>query len=187
MTRAIIVTVLLLGGATGSLLVAEAASAEELAPTSPGTVRRTVDSGAELVLSRPTFWNGACAARGVKVTVTQPPAHGTVSVTEGLNTANRNPKFGTAGRCGGMQIMGKQIVYRSYARDHRTPRKGVDMSVTVSETGHPVMRSNSITGTRAHHHRTLPTSSRRNRRAKGIEPRADSAQRRLKRDRKSWL
>ncbi len=59
MTRAIIVTVLLLGGATGSLLVAEAASAEELAPTSPGTVRRTVDSGAELVLSRPTFWNGA--------------------------------------------------------------------------------------------------------------------------------
>jgi hypothetical protein len=33
--------------------------------------------------------------------------------TLGLNPANVNPKFGTAGRCGGMQIMGKQIVYRS--------------------------------------------------------------------------
>ncbi len=73
MTRAIIVTALLLG-ATGSLLVAEAAFAEELAPTSPGTVGRTVDSGEDLVLSRPTFWNGACAARGVTVTVTQPPS-----------------------------------------------------------------------------------------------------------------
>jgi hypothetical protein len=113
MTRAIVVTALLLGGATGSLLVADAAFAEELAPTSPGTVRRTVDSGMELVLSRPTFWNSACNARSVTVTVTQPPANGTVSVTEGLNTAPGNPKFGTAGRCGGMQIMGKQVVYRS--------------------------------------------------------------------------
>ncbi|MGP8122525.1 MAG: hypothetical protein ACLP8B_18635 [Xanthobacteraceae bacterium] len=113
MTRAIIVAALLFGGATGPLLVADAASAKELAPTSPGTVWRTVDSGSELVLSRPTFWNSACSARGVTVTVTQPPANGTVSVTEGLNTAAGNPKFGTAGRCGGMQIMGKQVVYRS--------------------------------------------------------------------------
>jgi hypothetical protein len=113
MTRAMIVTALLLGGATGSLLVADTAFAEEFAPTSPGTVRRTVDSGLELVLSRPTFWNSACNARGVTVTVTEPPANGTVSVTEGLNTAPGNPKFGTAGRCGGMQIVGKQVVYRS--------------------------------------------------------------------------
>ena len=113
MTPAIIVTALLLGSATGSLLVAEAAFAEELAPTSPGTVRRTVDSGADLSFSRPAFWNSACAARGVTVTVTQPPAHGTVTVTEALNTANPHPKFGRAGRCGGMQIMGKQVVYRS--------------------------------------------------------------------------
>ncbi len=120
MTRAIIVTALLLGGATGPLLVADAAFAEELAPTSPGTVRRTVDSGLELVLSRPTFWNGGCNARGVTVTVTQPPANGTVSVTEGLNTAPANPKFGTAGRCGGMQIMGKQVVYRSRPGFHGT-------------------------------------------------------------------
>ncbi len=112
MTRAIIVTALLLG-ATGPLLVADAAFAEELALTSPGTVRRTVDSGLKLVLSRPTFWNSACSARGVTVTVTQAPANGTVSVTEGLNTAPENPKFGTAGRCGGMQIMGKQVVCRS--------------------------------------------------------------------------
>ena len=93
MTRAIIVTALLLGGATGSLLVADAAFAKELAPTSLGTVRRTVDSGLELVLSRPTFWNSACNARGVTVTVTQPPANGTVSVTEGLNTATRKSKI----------------------------------------------------------------------------------------------
>jgi hypothetical protein len=136
MTRAIIVAALLLGAATGSPLVVGTARAKELAPTSFGadtpavdsdvgpisfrTVARTVDSGADLVLSRLTFWNSACDARSVTVTVTQPPANGTVSVTEGLNTANANPKFGTAGRCGGMQIMGKQIVYRSRSDFHGT-------------------------------------------------------------------
>ena len=113
MTRAIIFAALVLSAATGSLLVADAASVKAFASTSPGTVRRTVDSGQGLVLSRPTFWDGACNARGVTVTVIQPPANGTVSVTEGLNTAPQKPKFGTAGRCGGMQIMGKQVVYRS--------------------------------------------------------------------------
>src|SRR5579862_3680239 len=129
MTRVINVAALLLGAATSSLLVAGTASAKELAPTSIGadtptvdsdagppsfrTVLRTVDSGVDVVLSRLTFWNSACDARDVTVTVTRPPATGMVSVTEGLNTANVNPKFGTAGRCGGMQIMGKQIVYRS--------------------------------------------------------------------------
>jgi hypothetical protein len=111
MVRAIIVAALLLGGATGALFVADAAFAEQVAPDS--TIERTVDSGTELVLSRPTFWDSGCHARGVTVTVTQPPANGTVSVTEGLNTAPDHPKFGTAGRCGGMQIMGKQVVYRS--------------------------------------------------------------------------
>jgi hypothetical protein len=137
MTRATVAIALLLGAATGSLLVADAALARELAPTSFGTDARTVDSGAEkqasfrkvaravdsgadLVLSRPTFWDSACNARGVTVTVTQPPANGTVSVTEGLNTANANPKFGTPGRCGGMQIMGKQVVYRSRLGFHGT-------------------------------------------------------------------
>jgi hypothetical protein len=120
MTRATVAIALLLGAATGYLLVADAALARELAPTSFGTDARTVDSGADLVLSRPTFWDGACNARGVTVTVTQPPANGTVSVTEGLNTANANPKFGTPGRCGGMQIMGKQVVYRSRPGFHGT-------------------------------------------------------------------
>ena len=137
MTRAMVVIALLLGAATGSLLVADAALARELAPTSFGTdartvdsgaekqasfrkVARTVDSGADLVLSRPTFWDSACNARGVTVTVTHPPAYGTVSVTEGLNTANVNTKFGTPGTCGGMQIMGKQVVYRSRLGFHGT-------------------------------------------------------------------
>ena len=113
MRRAIIVTALLLAGAAGLSLAVDAAFADERAPVRSGTVRRTVDSGSEVVLSRPTFWNGACNARGVTVTVTQSPANGTVSVTEGLNTAPETPKFGTAGGCGGMQIMGKQVVYRS--------------------------------------------------------------------------
>jgi hypothetical protein len=136
MTRATFVIALLLGAAIGSLLVADAALTKVLAQTSFGTdartvdsgseqtsfrkVARTVDSGADLVLSRPTFWNSACNARGVTVIVTQPPANGTVSVTEGLNTANVNPKFGTAGHCGGMQIMGKQVVYRSRPGFHGT-------------------------------------------------------------------
>jgi hypothetical protein len=129
MIRAINVVALLLGAATGSLLFAGIASAKELAPTSIGadtptvdsdagppsfrTVLRTVDSGVDVVLSRLTFWNNACKARDVTVTVTRPPANGTISITEGLNTANVNPKFGTAGHCGGIQIMGKQIAYRS--------------------------------------------------------------------------
>jgi hypothetical protein len=120
MTRATVAIALLLGAATSSLLVADAALARELAPTSFGTDARTVDSGADLVLSRPTFWDGACNARGVTVTVTQPPANGTVAVTEGLNTATVNTKFGTPGRCGGMQIMGKQVVYRSRPGFHGT-------------------------------------------------------------------
>jgi hypothetical protein len=120
MTRAIIVAALFLVGATGPLPVADAAFANELAPDPPGTVRRTVDSGSELVLSRPTFWNSACNARAVTVTVTQPPTNGTVTVTDGLNTANPHPRFGTAGRCGGMQIMGKQVVYRSRLGFHGT-------------------------------------------------------------------
>jgi hypothetical protein len=136
MRRAIIVATCLLGAATGPLPVARTALAEELAPTLFGgdtltgdsdiaptsfrTVARTVDPGTDFVLSRPTFWNSACTARAVTVSVTQPPANGTVSVTEGLNTANVNPKFGTAGRCGGMQIMGKQVVYRSRPGFHGT-------------------------------------------------------------------
>jgi hypothetical protein len=136
MTRAILVAALLLEAATGSLLIACAALANEVAPTSVGTdtptvdsdvgppsfrtVARTVDSGVDAVLSRMTFWDRACNARDVTVTVTRPPAHGTVSVTQGLNTATVNPKFGTAGRCGGMQIMGKQVVYRSRPGFHGT-------------------------------------------------------------------
>ena len=119
-TRAIMVAALLLGGATGTLLVADAAFTKERAPTSRATVARTVDSGMELVLSRPSFWDSACNARGVTVTIPQPPANGTVSVTEGLNTAAINPRFGTAGRCGGKQIMGKQIIYRSKPGFHGT-------------------------------------------------------------------
>ena len=52
MTRAIIVAALLLVGATAPLLVADAASANEPVPD---PIWRTVDSGADLVLSRPTF------------------------------------------------------------------------------------------------------------------------------------
>lgn len=110
MRRAIIVAALLLGGATGASLVADAASANEPVPD---PIWRTVDSGADLVLSTPTFWNSACHPIGVTVTVTQPPANGTVSVTTGPNIANPHPRFGTAGRCGGTLIEGKRVVYRS--------------------------------------------------------------------------
>jgi hypothetical protein len=77
------------------------------------TVERTVDSGADVVLVRHTSWDGACNPRDVTITVTQPPANGTVSVVAGLNRASLNPTFGSAGRCGGTLIMGKRVVYRS--------------------------------------------------------------------------
>jgi hypothetical protein len=104
MIRAIIVAALLLGGA------ADAAFADHPVPD---PVWLTVDSGADLRLSSPTFWDRGCNPLGVTVTVTQPPAHGTVSVVAGLNTANPNPRFGSPGPCGGTLIMGKRVIYRS--------------------------------------------------------------------------
>lgn len=115
MIRAIIVAALLLGGATGPLLVADAAFANEPVPD---PVYLTVDPGADLLLSSPTFWDGDCHPFGVTVTVTQAPAHGTVSVVAALNRANPHPRFGTAGRCGGTLIMGKRVVYRSQPGFH---------------------------------------------------------------------
>ena len=130
MTRALIVAALLLGGATGPLLVADTAFAN--GPV-PDPIWLTVDSGADLRLSSPTFWNSACQPLGVTVTVTTPPAHGTISVPEGLNRANPHPRFGTAGRCGGTLIMGKRVIYRSAPDFH-----GTDYVVYhyVSEGGH---------------------------------------------------
>src|SRR5204863_77643 len=88
---------------------AQAASA---APTLR-RIARTVDSGSESVIARSTFWNSECNARPATVRIVQPPANGTVSVREGLNPVVENPQFGTAGRCVGKQVMGKQIMYRS--------------------------------------------------------------------------
>ena len=130
MIRALIVAALLLGGATGPVLVAGTAVANEPVPD---PIWLTVDSGADLRLSSPTFWNSACQPLGVTVTVTQPPAHGTVSVVAGLNRANPHPRFGTPGPCGGTLIMGKRVVYRSEPGFH-----GSDYVVYhyVSERGH---------------------------------------------------
>ena len=116
MIRAFIVAAVLLG-ATAPLRVAGTAFANEPVPD---PVRLTVDSGADVRLSSPTFWDSACHPLGVTVTVTQPPAHGTVSVVAGLNRANPHPRFGTAGRCGGTLIMGKRVVYRSEPGFHGT-------------------------------------------------------------------
>ena len=100
----------------GSIVFAqEGAKYAEARAASPAgrVVTRTVDSGAESVIARSTFWNGACGARAVTVTIKQPTANGTTSVKEGLNTVVANPRFGTAGKCVGKQIMGKQVLYRS--------------------------------------------------------------------------
>jgi hypothetical protein len=128
--RVIVVAALLLAGAAGALLVADTAFANEPVPD---PVWLTVDSDADLLLSSPTFWDSACQPLGVTVTVTQPPAHGAVSVVAGLNRANPHPRFGTAGRCGGALIMGKRVVYRSEPGFH-----GADYVVYhyVSEGGH---------------------------------------------------
>jgi hypothetical protein len=117
MRPAIVIAALLLGGATGPLLVADTAFAGH---DVPDPIWLTVDSNADLMLSWPTFWDRACHPLGVTVTVTQPPAHGTVSVVAGLNTANPNPRFGSPGPCGGTQIMGKRVVYRSEPGFHGT-------------------------------------------------------------------
>ena len=101
MIRPIIVAALLLGGA------ADAAFADHPVPD---PIWLTVDSGADLRLSSPTFWDRACNPLSVTVTVTQPPAHGVVSVVTGLNRANPNPRFGTPGPCGGTLIMGKRVI-----------------------------------------------------------------------------
>ena len=77
------------------------------------TLARTVDSGSESVISRSSFWSAQCNARPFTLTIKQQPAHGTISIREGLNPVAENPRFGTAGSCAGKQVMGKQILYRS--------------------------------------------------------------------------
>jgi hypothetical protein len=94
------------------------APAKEPAATSPGTIERIVNSGEELVVSQYMFWNGSCNASKLTVNVTQPPAGGTVSVTEELFTIPAKAEVGVAavkgvGSCVGRQIMGKQILYQS--------------------------------------------------------------------------
>ena len=79
----------------------------------PNQISRSVDSGAEAIVSRSTFWTGECQPRGFKLTITKQPSHGKVSVKEGKNTVMANPRFGTAGKCVGKEIMGKQVMNRS--------------------------------------------------------------------------
>jgi hypothetical protein len=74
----------------------------------PGSERNvTVESGAESVIGRTTFWDGGCRPRAVKVTITRAPTNGTAWVKQGPNTVR------TAGRCVGREIIGKQIMYQS--------------------------------------------------------------------------
>jgi hypothetical protein len=137
---------LLLAGslASAGLIVSapEGGTYAQAAPASPieRKVTRTVDSGSESVIARSTFWNGDCSARAVTITIKQPPANGNVSVRDGLNPVVENPQFGTAGRCVGKEVMGKQIVYRSKPDFHGSDvvvyeslsDKGEKTSTTVS-------------------------------------------------------
>jgi len=79
----------------------------------PVVLTRSVESGAETVVARSTFWNSDCSPVSVKVTITKPPSRGTATVREGANPVSANPRFGTSGQCVGKEVMGKQVVYRS--------------------------------------------------------------------------
>jgi len=87
------------------------------APVHAEPIMRTlmVDSGTESVVGRSTFWNGECQPRSVTVTITKKPENGDASIRDGLNLVVANPRFGTAAKCVGKEVMGKQIVYRSKA------------------------------------------------------------------------
>jgi len=97
----------------GSNVVAQEGARYAEASPADVVLARTADSGSESVVARSTYWNSQCEPRGVTVTIKQPPASGTASVKEGLNPVVANPRFGTAGKCVGKQVMGKQILYRS--------------------------------------------------------------------------
>lgn len=102
------------GAIATSFLVSAALSAVQAEMSgAPREVSRTVSSGVESQIASATFWTSDCASRSVTVTIKKGPSNGTVSVRDGLNRVTENPRFGTAGRCVGQQIMGKQIVYRS--------------------------------------------------------------------------
>ena len=104
-------------------------------------VNRSVDSGADAVIARSAFWNSQCQARSFTLTIKQPPANGAVRVTEGLNPIVENPAIGTAGRCAGKQVKGKQIVYRSKPGFH-----GVDTVIydVVSDRGEQIVTTITI-------------------------------------------
>ena len=121
-------------GAIAISLVASAAFSTVQAETSaaPREFSRTVNSNVESQIASATFWTSDCAARPVTVTIKKGPSNGTVSIRDGLNQVKENPRFGTAGRCVGRQVMGKQIVYRSKAGF-----RGADVIIyeTVSDRG----------------------------------------------------
>jgi hypothetical protein len=87
------------------------------APGSERTV--TVESDAESMIARPTFWDGECRPRPFKAIITRAPTNGTAWVKVGPNTVSAaGVRSGTAGRCVGREVIGKQIMYRSNAGFH---------------------------------------------------------------------
>jgi TIR domain len=78
---------------------------------------RSVESGVDSVIANERSWDGNCAARPVAVKITKNPAHGTVSVAQGVTTniPESTPAGGSTGACGGKTVTGSQIRYKSNA------------------------------------------------------------------------
>ena len=87
-----------------------------LAPAPPGTLKvtRTVEPGAESLLTYERAWNRDCNPLQTTVTFTSKPVKGTVWVAIGTSVIPQStPRSGSTGACAGKTITGNQVMYKS--------------------------------------------------------------------------
>jgi hypothetical protein len=85
---------------------------------------KSVTSGVDSVIGQPAAFDSKCNALPVTVTITSPPANGTVSVVDAMVVAAVLKNGSDKGGCLGRQIAGKKVIYRSnpgfHGSDHVT-------------------------------------------------------------------
>ncbi len=99
--------------------------------TLTGVVAATGSDAKDLVLTRPAVsgvddiiayeraFDRTCRARGASVTFTRQPAHGKISILQGVSIIpTSTPRFGSTGKCAGQSIVGHEIHYMSDSGYH---------------------------------------------------------------------
>ena len=88
--------------------------AASVAHASDLTLTRTARSGVPSLIGQERSWDRSCQPLASQVTITQQPAHGSVSVVTGESVIpSTTPREGSTGACAGHSVTGNQVIYRS--------------------------------------------------------------------------